>query len=242
MGALGDFLQFAIAHLPHALLLVIVGFVLVLMAKDVINGMRKPFLNPALWQPLHLVDKVVLTHNTRRFRFALPHEDQLLGLPLGQHITIKAALPGGGEVMRPYTPTSSVRQRGHVDFVIKVYPQGKMSQAMEALNIGDSLLFKGPKGRYQHTPRAKRAIGMLAGGTGITPMYQLAQEILRDNNDPSVLALIYANVTADDILLKGELDHMAATWPARFSVHYVLNTPPQGWTGGVGFVSADMIR
>jgi cytochrome-b5 reductase len=27
-----------------------------------------------------------------------------------------------------------------------------------------------------------------------------------------------------------------------FRVHYVLNNPPQGWTGGVGFVTPDMIK
>lgn len=31
---------------------------------------------------------------------------------------------------RPYTPTSEVNQRGHVDFVIKLYPDGEMSQAL----------------------------------------------------------------------------------------------------------------
>jgi cytochrome-b5 reductase len=25
-------------------------------------------------------------------------------------------------------------------------------------------------------------------------------------------------------------------------VHYVLNKPPEGWTGGTGFVSKDMIK
>ena len=28
----------------------------------------------------------------------------------------------------------------------------------------------------------------------------------------------------------------------RFKVHYVLNNAPEGWTGGVGFVTADMIK
>ena len=27
-----------------------------------------------------------------------------------------------------------------------------------------------------------------------------------------------------------------------FRVHYVLNNPPEGWTGGVGFVTPDMIK
>jgi hypothetical protein len=32
---------------------------------------------------------------------------------------------------RPYTPTSETTHRGHVDFVIKLYPQGAMSQVRQ---------------------------------------------------------------------------------------------------------------
>ena len=31
---------------------------------------------------------------------------------------------------RPYTPTSEIHQRGHVDFVIKLYDDGQMSQVL----------------------------------------------------------------------------------------------------------------
>ncbi len=78
----------------------VVSVVLYLVALDILNGMRKPFLNPDKWQPLPLVDKKILTHNTRRFRFALPHQDQELGLPVGQHITLKVALADGTETLR----------------------------------------------------------------------------------------------------------------------------------------------
>lgn len=237
-----ELFSFVLKNLPHALLLVLVALVLYLMGKDVINGMRKPFLDPERWQALQLVDKKVLTHNTRRFRFALPHQDQILGLPVGQHITIKATLPDGTAVMRPYTPTSDGRARGYVDFVVKVYPEGRMSQAMDALAIGDSLMFKGPKGRFEYTPSGKRAYGMLAGGTGITPMYQLAQAVLKDPNETTHISLIFANVSSDDILLKEELDDLMVRCTGRFKVHYVLNTPPAGWEGGVGFISAEMIK
>ena len=56
-------------------------------------------------------------------RFALPHPEQELGLPIGQHITLRAP-PGDGDegppLLRPYTPVSDDDQRGFVDFVIKV--------------------------------------------------------------------------------------------------------------------------
>ena len=53
-------------------------------------------------------------------RFNLPHATQPLGLPLGQHITVKGIDPDGKEVMRPYTPVTDLGTRGYVEFVIKV--------------------------------------------------------------------------------------------------------------------------
>lgn len=230
-------------HLPHALLIVLVIIIVVLTIKDVMFGMRKPFLNPDVWQPLQLLDRKVLTHNTRRFRFVLPHQDQKLGLPVGQHISIKHTAADGTVVMRPYTPTSDGNARGFVDFVVKIYPEGKMSQALDSLKPGDMMHFKGPKGRYstsQYESRTK--IGMIAGGTGITPMYQVAMAHLKNPNCTKQFSLIFANVSENDILLKEELDDLATRYPDKFHVYYVLDTPPKGWDGGSGFVTADMIK
>ena len=46
-----------------------------------------------------------------------------LGLPIGQHISFKALDSEGKDVYRSYTPVSDDKQRGWVDFVIKIYPQ-----------------------------------------------------------------------------------------------------------------------
>lgn len=86
-----------------------------------------------------------------------------------------------------------------------------------------------------------RNVGMIAGGTGITPMYQVSQYILQNPKDTTKLSLIFANVTEDDILLRKELEDFAET-RSNFKLYHCLNKAPAGWTGGVGFVSEDMIR
>ena len=83
---------------------------------------------------------------------------------------------------------------------------------------------------------------MIAGGTGITPMLQIIRAALKNPQDRTKLSLIYANVNFEDILLKKELDLLAQNHPDRFSVYYVLNNPPEGWTGGVGFVTKEQIQ
>ena len=42
---------------------------------------------------------------------------------------------------------------------VQLYPQGKMSQVMQKMTLGDRLAFKGPRGKFQYRPNMKRAIG-----------------------------------------------------------------------------------
>lgn len=72
-------------------------------------------------------------------------------------------------------------------------------------------------------------------------MLQIIKAILRNPDDNTQVDLIFANVNPEDILLKEDLDELSAA-NTHFRVHYVLNNPPNGWTGGVGFVTADMIQ
>jgi ferredoxin-NADP reductase len=80
--------------------------------------------------------------------------------------------------------------------------------------------------RADAVPPHGLAAGMIAGGTGITPMYQVAQTVLRDTGDRTSFSLIFANVNADDILIKGELDALAAAYPGRFKVRPCLRFRP----------------
>ena len=65
----------------------------------------QPFLHPDRWQALSLASKQGMSHDSSLFRFSLPHNDQLLGLPLGQHVSLKLKLRDGTEVMRCDTCT-----------------------------------------------------------------------------------------------------------------------------------------
>jgi cytochrome-b5 reductase len=125
--------------------------------------------------------------------------------------------------------------------MIKAYPQGNISAHMTTLKVGDTMKVRGPKGAMVYTPNMCSRIGMIAGGTGITPMLQIIQAIKRGRpTDRTKVDLIFANVNPDDILLKDQLDALKSD--PNFTVYYVLNNPPEKWDGGVGFVTADMIK
>ncbi|EMC93880.1 hypothetical protein BAUCODRAFT_212726 [Baudoinia panamericana UAMH 10762] len=209
-------------------------------------------LDPNKFQEFPLEQRTDISHNTAIYRFKLPSPNAILGLPIGQHISLGATLDvkdpktekvENKEVVRSYTPISSDNEPGYFDLLIKSYPTGNISRHLSTLKIGDTMKVKGPKGAMVYTPNMCRRIGMIAGGTGITPMLQIVRAVLRGRSkgDKTELNLIFANVDEKDILLRSDLMSLEDE-DSKFNVYYVLNNPPEGWKGGVGFVTADMIK
>ncbi|XXG41119.1 hypothetical protein AAC387_Pa01g1661 [Persea americana] len=206
------------------------------------EAVAKCCLDPEKFKDFELVKRTQLSHNVAKFRFALPTPTSVLGLPIGKHIRCRGRDNLGEEVIRPYTPITLDSDIGYFELVIKMYPLGRMSHHFREMRVGEYLSVKGPKGRFKYQPGQVRAFGMLAGGSGITPMFQVTRAILENPKDSTKVYLIYANVTFEDILLKEEMDSLASKYPNRFKVYYVLNQPPEVWNGGVGFVSKEMIQ
>ncbi|KAG0716614.1 NADH-cytochrome b5 reductase 2 [Chionoecetes opilio] len=229
------------------------------------RGPPRTLQDPAVKYPLELVEKEELSHDTRRFRLKLPSAEHILGLPIGQHIYLSARVDGQ-LVVRPYTPVSSDEDRGFMDLVVKVYfknvhpkfPEGgKMSQYLEAMKVGETIDVRGPSGLLEYrsrgvfsiktdkkTPPAlvtAKKVNLIAGGTGITPMLQLVRQVVRDEGDATHLALIFANQTEADILLRQELEEIQAQYPTKFKLWYTVDRPEEGWKYSSGFLSADMI-
>jgi len=230
------------------------------------RGPPRALEDPNVKYPLRLIDKVEVSADTRRFRFALPSKDHILGLPVGQHIYLSARIDGN-LVIRPYTPVSSDDDLGYFDLVIKVYfknvhPKfpdgGKMSQYLNDLDIGETVDVRGPSGLLVYTGpgelsvrpdkrspakvRPVKKIGMIAGGTGITPMLQLIRQVFKDPADSTELWLLFANQTEEDILLREELEEIAEEHGDRFHLWYTVDRPAQDWKYSSGFVSAEMIE
>ena len=219
--------------------------------------------------PFEIIEKENVSHDTRRIRFALQSKDHKLGLPVGQHISFKFTNDEGREVIRSYTPVTSDDELGYVDFVIKVYfpnvhPKfpggGQMTMYLENLKVGDKVLLKGPKGNVDYrgygkfnitqtvapgkrdaVPHYAKTFGFVAGGSGITPCLQIIRDMLKREGDKSSIYLLYANQTEEDILLREELDALAADPKNRFKVHYTLDRPPaKGWKYSKGFINPEM--
>lgn len=226
-------------------------------------------LDPRQKRAFPLVLKERLSENTRLFRFALPTPGHVLGLPVGKHVFLYGAAQqhGGNEIMRAYTPISSDADAGKFELVVKVYDDklggGMMSRWLDSLSIGDTVNVKGPVGHFVyegngvcsvHRKRVvARAMTFIAAGTGITPCYAVLRAAIdgvpgdeaRGQNDATKLRLIYANRHEEDVLLKSDLDALAARSNGRLEIVYTLSRPNKEagtWPHRVGRIDESMLR
>ncbi|OJT05645.1 NADH-cytochrome b5 reductase 2 [Trametes pubescens] len=187
-------------------------------------------------------------YNTAKFIFELPADTASL-LPVASCVVVKSAADAttpllddkGKPVIRPYTPISPSDKPGELTFLIKKYETGKMSKYFFDLNPGDKLSIKGPIPKFEYKINQFEQVGMIAGGSGITPMYQILDYALQDPSNKTRFTLIFANVTEKDILLKEEFDALKAKYPKTFNVVYTLDKPSAGWTGTTGYVNQELV-
>ncbi len=64
-----------------------------------------------------------------------------------------------------------------------------MSSHIHSLKVGDELAFKGPIPKFAYKANQFESISLVAGGSGITPMYQLLQEIDSNPQDKTKATL-----------------------------------------------------
>ncbi|KAL9115242.1 MAG: hypothetical protein Q9227_001036 [Pyrenula ochraceoflavens] len=223
-------------------------------------GQQRPtFLQPKLWCKAVLSSKRTISWDTRVFTFKLDHEEQTLGLPVGQHLMIRLRDPVTREaIIRSYTPISEIDDQGHMDMLVKVYfdtegkKGGKMSQAMDALPLGHFVDFKGPIGKFTYHGRGKCSINeltktikcfvMICGGSGITPIYQVFRAVMRDRLDNTRCVVLNGNRLYEDILCKEDLDALAKGNEHRCKLLYTLTQAPDDWQGLRGRIGGKLVQ
>lgn len=82
-------------------------------------------------------------------------------------------------------------------------------------------------------------VGLIAGGTGIAPIFQIIQTLLKTSD--LELTLLFSNVVEEDILLREKLDKFQEEYSTRFKAHYVLTNPADTWTELKGRIDKDKV-
>jgi predicted ferric reductase len=102
---------------------------------------------------------------------------------------------------------------------ITVRVAGEHSRALRDLTPGTRVWAEGPYGGFTAALRTRAKVLLIAGGVGISPVRALIESIPARPGD---LTVIYRASTEDDLVLRREIDQIAAARGAR--VHYLVGS------------------
>jgi nitrate reductase (NAD(P)H) len=227
--------------------------------EDTNDEPRPTFLNPKSWLKAPLTSKKDISWDTKIFTFDLQHPTQTLGLPVGQHLMMKLTDAKTKEaIIRSYTPISEISDQGKLHILVKIYygtdqaPGGKMTVTLDSCAIGESIEFKGPIGKFEYKgkgnveingkPRKVKKFGMICGGSGITPIFQVLRAIMQDDEDQTQCVVLNGNRLIEDILCKEDLDKYEVHPSKKCKMLHTLTQAPETWQGLRGRISHDLVR
>ena len=152
----------------------------------------------------------------------------------------------GAVLNKPYTirsgPKAALGEDSSYTLTIKLTDPAYASRYILAnWKQGDKVDISGPLGDfyYQELRDAKTVIA-IAGGSGITPFYSMASAIA-DGIEDFRLIILYGSRTADNILLKDEIEEIAGRSGGRVKlVHVLSDEEREGYEHG--FIDADLIK
>lgn len=141
----------------------------------------------------------------------------------GQFINITLTI-AGESVTRSYS-LSSLPGDVNPSITVKRVPGGIMSNyIVDAHHDITTWNVSGPHGSFVMPDHhvAGRQLVLLAGGSGITPLFAIGRSFLDQYPDATV-ALIYSSRTTDEIIFKAMLESWAGQHPNRLKIHYALS-------------------
>lgn len=192
--------------------------------------------------PFALKERTDYNYNTTLFRFALKDASATPELPVSSCVLTSFKGEDGKDVIRPYTPINQ-HEKGVLNLLIKVYAQGKMSKHIHELKVGDELLVKGPMKKKPYVPNTLEQLVLIAGGTGLTPMLQLVDQIFSNPADKTKILLLFANSSPKDVLLREKIDAYSKEHADQFRCVYVVdkNEEKVDWIQETGHITRAML-
>ena len=163
-----------------------------------------------------------------------------------QYVSVSLNI-NGSPVNKPYTIRSNPKDAlgsGDTSYTLTIKltdPAYASAHILSTWKEGDQVDISGPLGDfyYQDLRDAKQVVA-IAGGSGITPFYSMAAAIA-DGIEDFDLTILYGSRTADGILLKDEIEAVAARSKGRVKVIHVLShEEKEGFEHG--FITAELIR
>ncbi|HLF41629.1 MAG TPA: FAD-binding oxidoreductase [Acidimicrobiia bacterium] len=153
----------------------------------------------------------------------------------GQFVGIGAHVGGRSYRRSPYCILSPPNDERTFELLVRIVPDGPVSQYLGSLQPGDTVSFRGPTGRSMMPGDAESGLVLLATGVGIAPFCSLVEHLLAAGFSRPV-HLYWGLRLEQDICLTGRLDELTSTHP-NFGYRISLSQPPPSWDGLTGRIT-----
>ena len=176
------------------------------------------------------------TPSIKIWHFSVPEDFSFLP---AQYIGLVIKLSNGETKAHAFSVASSPTRlnKGYI-VISKRIGESDYSQALDTLKKGDTVIIKGPYGRYLFN-EDKDAV-MLSGGIGITPLMDMI-EYATDKELKTKITLLFSNRTPEEIPFKKELDSLQKQNPNLKIIH-TITRPSKEWRGVTGRIGKEMIK
>ena len=172
-----------------------------------------------------------LTHDIRQLQIVTAEP---LKFWAGQYVDI--TVPNAG-VTRSFSMASPPSTKSHLEFIMKLYPNGAFSSLLQdTLRVGDTLQIKGPYGtclRHENRPGPMILVG---GGSGMAPLLSILTDLVESGEERRV-RFFYGARTRRDLFMLDRIQELGSHLQ-DFRFVPALSGPgiEADWEGETGFI------
>ncbi|MCE2731780.1 MAG: sterol desaturase family protein [Flammeovirgaceae bacterium] len=142
----------------------------------------------------------------------------------GQHVTLKVT-KGAQTYYRTFSLSSIPHVHENFSLTIKKIESGIVTPYLHNhVKVGDVLSISSPSGQFfvEVDPAKGKEYVLIAGGSGITPLYSMLGSILTFE-PKSTVTLLYANRNFQSIIFRNEIEKWQREFPERLNVIHFLS-------------------
>jgi predicted ferric reductase len=137
----------------------------------------------------------------------------------------------------PFSFSSSAEQTETLEFTVREL--GDFTYTVGSIAAGTRAYVDGPYGTIGLSCLGDCGCVLIAGGVGSAPLMSIMRT-LADRHDERPVLLFYGSRTWDEVIFREELDALENRLNLR--VVHVLERPPDGWSGEVGYITAEVLE
>lgn len=177
-----------------------------------------------------------LTDDSAAVSFDVPEGlRQVFAFRAGQSLTLRR-----GDERRSYSICAPVGRPPRIG-VREVTGGAVSGWLVHQVRTGDVIDVQAPAGTFSPDLTAPGRHGLVAAGSGITPMLSIAASVLQAHTD-SAVTLIYGNRRTDSVMFADDVADLKDAHPARMRLVHVLSREPQEVDLFSGRLDADRLR